>query len=162
MLRNESNELGCRTNEAIHHFVSPTSHRSDERAKTTGTNFAFPYTRASISSSFSTITCHYAPNNKSIKATAHCSTTFNLGSGTRDTLHNAVRTRGIFFLFVYSQSIIASLSSLVYLPATSSQLPHSPRRVASKNLTLRRVSLSLSLPPLSAPLLSQRVVVRAP
>lgn len=46
----------------------------------------------------------------------------------------------------YSQSIIVSLYSLVYSPATSSQLPHSPPRVASKNLTLRRVSLSLSLP----------------
>lgn len=48
----------------------------------------------------------------------------------------------------YSQSIIISLYSLVYSPATSSQLPHSPPRVASKNLTLRRVSLSLSPFPL--------------
>lgn len=58
----------------------------------------------------------------------------------------------------YSQSIIASLSSLVYLPATSSQLPRQPtsRRLQNSH-TAPRVSLSLS-----APLLSQRVVVRAP
>lgn len=37
----ETNELGCKTNERIHHFVSPTFHRSDERAKTTGTNSHF-------------------------------------------------------------------------------------------------------------------------
>lgn len=73
--------------------------------------------------------------------------TFNLGSGTRDTLRTRCRAHAKhLFSIRFTRSQLSHLFplslSLVYLPATSSQLPHSPRRVASKNLTLRRVSLS--------------------
>lgn len=71
----------------------------------------------------------------------------NLGSGTRDTLRTRSRAHAKhLFSIRFTRSQLSHLFplslSLVYLPATSSQLPHSPRRVASKNLTLRRVSLS--------------------
>lgn len=123
--------------------------------------FAFPsYTSFNFFFVFDDHVLLYAPNNKSIKATAHRSATFNLGSGTRDTLHDAVHTRSISFSFVllavnYHISLLSRLFAGNFVAAPSQ--PTSRR--LQKSHTAPRVSLSLSL---SAPLLSQRVVVRAP
>lgn len=107
--------------------------------------FAFPsYTSFNFFFVFDDHVLLYAPNNKSIKATAHRSATFNLGSGTRDTLHDAVHTRSISFSFVllavnYRISLLSRLFAGNFVAAPSQ--PTSRR--LQKSHTAPRVSLSL-------------------